>query len=156
MIEKIEPDQELPQLALDVWENEGGALGRGTLAPSGKGAMGGASKAPNVVRKWNAIVTFQRPFILDGFRHLQPGGAYSIHTEEERSGGSMAGTDTWRRIETTICLTHHGALEYVSVEPSALIAALHRDAAQGDSSSVSNTARTRLSTARTRNALRWR
>jgi len=99
-------------------------------------------------RIWNAVVTFKRPFILDGFGQVQPAGAYSVDTEEEKLGGSAEGVETWRRLDTRIRLIRNGTTKDVSVHPAALAAALERDNAQADDSSVENTAKSRLSVAR--------
>jgi hypothetical protein len=99
---------------------------------------------------------FDRPFILDGFGHIQPAGAYSIETQEEMLDRATTGAANWRRTDTRIGLVRDGATVYLSVDPGALVAALHRDAAQSDRSSAGNTAKSRLSTARSRNPIGWR
>ena len=103
-------------------------------------------------RTWNAVVIFQRPFILDGFGEIQPAGTYSIDTEEEKVTGSPGALEAWRRIDTRIGLRRYGSTEYISVHPNALIAALERDQAQADNSSIENTAKSRLFVARKLNS----
>ena len=170
---KSEADRPLSCVALDVWENEGGALAPGVhLEPSSEPDTAGGEEKPltlrgavtpgddiitqtSSVRTWNAVVSFRRPFILDGFGDIQPAGAYAIDTEEKLSRTPADG-ETWRRTDTKIRLVRYGVTKYVSVDPDALLAALHRDNAQSDSSSAENTAKARLSSARRLNALSWR
>jgi len=158
---------------LDIWENEGGALGpSANLEPSSENDTAAGEEKPlplggvlarggDIImeatsgRTWSAVVSFQRPFILDGFGDIQPAGAYSIDTEEKLSG-TPANGEKWRRTDTKIRLVRYGVTKYVSVDPDALLAALHRDNAQSDSSSARNTAKARLATARRLNALSWR
>lgn len=106
----------------------------------------------STVRTSNAVVTFQRPFILDGFGCIQPAGAYSIETNEEKLSALSGDCETWRHTDTKIRLMRQGVPEYISIEPDALLAALHRDTAQFDRSSLNNTARDRRITARRLNA----
>jgi len=149
------PAHRLERLALDGWENEGGALGPGQRFDPASRA-GRAVPHSLSVRTWSSLVMFDRPFILDGFGHIQPAGAYSIETQEEMLDRATTGAANWRRTDTRIGLVRDGATVYLSVDPGALVAALHRDAAQSDRSSAGNTAKSRLSTARSRNPIGWR
>lgn len=158
-------DEALSHIAIGVWESEGGALGQGAYRDAsrakdrwrdeGNSLMPGQASTTadaSTVRTWNAVVTFQRPFILDGFGRIQPAGAYSIDTKEEKLSGLPGDCETWRRTDTKIRLMRQGAPEYISIDPDALLAALQRDNAQSDKLSLKNTARARLATARRLNA----
>jgi hypothetical protein len=162
-------DEALSHVAIGVWENEGGALGQGQSCYASEENRachdernslipGQSSKKTDAstVRTWNAVVIFQRPFILDGFGDIQPAGAYSIATEEEKLSGLPADCETWHHASTKIQLLSRGAIKYISIDPDALVAALHRANAQSDRSSLKNTARNRLSTARRLNAFSGR
>ena len=88
-----------------------------------------------ITRTSSATVTFQRPFILDGFDQTQPAGSYVIDTDEEQIDSLLV--NAWRRIRTTIRLPQPGGIvEYLSVDPDALREALMRDGAQEDSDDV--------------------
>ena len=82
-------------------------------------------------RHTTATVTFQRPFILDGFEQLQPAGSYIVDTEEELIDTVLS--PGWKRTSTAMRLTRHGAIEQVPVDPEQLQEALRRDGAQADS-----------------------
>ena len=76
-------------------------------------------------------VTFRRPFRLSGFDSPQPAGTYRVDTQEELLQAlSFA---AWRRVATTMPLTHNGVTEFMPVDPSELDSALARDAAPDDS-----------------------
>jgi hypothetical protein len=78
-------------------------------------------------RRTKRTVTFNRPFILDGFDAPQPAGAYMVEIEEE-----VLGTMTfsaYRHMSTTIELRQPGCREYFPVDPQELDEALARDGA---------------------------
>jgi hypothetical protein len=78
-------------------------------------------------RRTKRTVTFNRPFILDGFDAPQPAGAYMVEIEEE-----VLGTMTfsaYRHMSTTIELRQPGLREYFPVDPQELAEALARDGA---------------------------
>ena len=169
MLRSPATDQALAHVAIGVWENEGGALGqrlscyaseengacrdgRNTLIP----AQSSTTTDGSTIRTRNAAVIFQRPFILDGFGDIQPAGVYSIDTEEEKLSGLPGDCETWRHTSTMIRLLRRGVIEYISIDPDALVAALQRDSAQSDRSSLKSTAGARLSTARKLNAFSGR
>jgi hypothetical protein len=81
-------------------------------------------------RHTSTTVTFQRPFILDGFEQLQPAGSYTLDMEEELLDALLS--PVWKRTSTAMRLTRHGAIEQVPVDPEQLNDALARDAAQPD------------------------
>jgi hypothetical protein len=78
-------------------------------------------------RRTKRTVTFNRPFILDGFDAPQPAGAYMVEIEEE-----VLGTMTfsaYRHMSTTIELRQPGCREYFPVDPQELDEVLARDGA---------------------------
>jgi hypothetical protein len=84
------------------------------------------------MRTTTKTVTFQRPFVLDGFPELLPAGTYTIETEEEPLDSMIVAA--WRRISTTLRVRVDGAIECRAIDPDALHKALIRDGAQGISS----------------------
>lgn len=78
-------------------------------------------------RRTKRIVTFSRPFILDGFDCVQPAGAYIVETEEEVLGSMTF--SAYRHMSTTIKLDQPGRREYFPVDPQDLKEALARDGA---------------------------
>jgi len=72
------------------------------------------------------IVTFQRPFSLDGFEEIQPAGSYTLDIEDELLDTLLS--PVWRRTSTALRLSRRGAIEQVPVDPEQLKDALARDA----------------------------
>ena len=102
------------------------------------------------------VVVFQRPFILDGFGNIEPAGFYSVGIEEEQLNDPSGAPEVWRRLGTSIRLIRHGMTEYVSVDPRALAAALERDTAQSNTSTLEKTAKSRRTIARKLNGFSLR
>jgi len=73
-------------------------------------------------------VTFQRPFVLDGFPELLPAGTYTVDTEEEQLDSLLV--VAWRRISTTLRVRVDGVVECRTIDPDALHEALMRDGAR--------------------------
>ncbi len=78
----------------------------------------------------STTVTFQRPFILDGFERLQEPGTYTVDTQEEQI--ETASFPAWHRTSTVMHLLHTGMEEHVTIDPDQLREALMRDGAQTD------------------------
>ena len=78
-------------------------------------------------------VAFRRPFILDGMDAVQPAGAYTVETKEEKIDTMLP--STWRQVRTVMCIRTAGAAKYILVKPEQLHEALMRDAAQQNPSS---------------------
>ena len=78
-------------------------------------------------RMTTRTVTFEHPFILDGFACEAPAGAYLVETEEESVDTllSMA----WKRASTVIRLRTVLGTQDVFIDPEQLNAALLRDRA---------------------------
>ena len=81
-----------------------------------------------MTRTTTKTVTFQRPFVLEGFAELLPAGTYTVDTEEEPLDSLLVAG--WRRISTTLRVRVDGAVECRAIEPDALHEALMRDGAQ--------------------------
>ena len=81
-------------------------------------------------RTTSTTVTFRRPFILDGFEHLQEPGIYTVDTNEEQI--ETLSFPAWHRTSTVIQLLRTGMIEHVSIDPDQLREALMRDGAQTD------------------------
>jgi hypothetical protein len=92
------------------------------------GATGGIRMS--TTRVASTMVTFVRPFILDGFEQLQPAGSYVVDTEEELIDSLLF--PAWKRLSTIIRVSRHGGIEYIPVSPDQLSDALVRDSAQQD------------------------
>lgn len=160
MLRNSEADETQSHVAIDVWEDEGGALCRypevpGEKEPLHKPSSAGSTHLPEV-RTWNAVVIFQKPFVLDRLGDIQPAGAYSIDTDEEHSNDLPADNEAWRRTDTKIRLMSQGMTGYISVDPYALLAALQRDNAQSDRLRFKSPAPARLLTLRNLNAFSLR
>lgn len=93
-------------------------------------------------------VTFQHPFVLDGFARDVPAGTYLVQTEEELMDTvlSMA----WKRASTLIRLRTATGTEDVFIDPNQLNAALLRDRAQRGAASSDAVVPTKAPSARTR------
>jgi hypothetical protein len=83
------------------------------------------------IRTNSRVVTFARPFFLDGIVEEQPAGSYVVETDEERV--ETASVEAWRRISTLIRLPGQpGSLvldQLIDIDPAELAAALERDGA---------------------------
>ena len=68
------------------------------------------------------MMTFPKPFVLEGVTGSSPAGKYEVTTEEEPLGDSM--TPAYRRVSTTIYIPlPHGRIgigQIVEVDPNAL------------------------------------
>lgn len=73
-------------------------------------------------------VTFNRPFVLDGFDRVEPAGSYTVETEEESL--DEVSFLAWRRVLTLIHIVHGAETAYVRIDPEDLRKALARDEAQ--------------------------
>ena len=81
-------------------------------------------------RTTSRTVTFQRPFILDGFARDVPAGTYLVETEEELMDTVLS--VAWKRASTVIRLRTATGTEDVFIDPEQLNAALLSDRAQQD------------------------
>ncbi len=99
-------------------------------------------------RTTTKTVTFQRPFLLEGFTELLPAGAYTIDTEEEQLDSLLV--VAWRRVSTILRVRANGTVECREIDPDALREALMRDGGQrlGDVSVARLSARVRFDRAR--------
>lgn len=79
-------------------------------------------------RMTSRTVTFQRPFILAGFSHLQPPGSYTVETEEEQI--DSISFPAWKRTMTIMHLKKGVTTEYHPIDPDELQEAMLRDEAQ--------------------------
>jgi hypothetical protein len=79
------------------------------------------------------MVTFARPFLLDGVDRTLPAGAYRVATDEELIEGLSF--PAYRRTATMVFLpvggAHSAAVEMVTIDPADLAAAQARDAEPG-------------------------
>jgi hypothetical protein len=80
------------------------------------------------------MMTFPKPFLLEGVTGFSPAGKYEVTTEEEPLGDSM--TPAYRRISTTIYIPlPHGRIgigQIVEVDPSVLSSILTRSEGPDD------------------------
>ena len=100
------------------------------------------------MRTTSRMVTFRRPFVLEGFPALLPAGDYLVDTDEKELDSMLF--QGWRRVSTRMRVRVDGAVEARPVDPEALLEALVRDGAQdkpGEPSSQS-TAKARFARAR--------
>jgi len=81
-------------------------------------------------RMKSKTVTFQRPFILAGFDHVQPPGRYTVETEEEQL--DSISFPVWKRTMTIMHLKDGLTTQYHQIDPDELQEALLRDGAQED------------------------
>lgn len=79
-------------------------------------------------RSKSVVVTFRRPFILDGFDKVLSAGNYIVDTEEEQI--DSISISAWRRVSTVICVRVDGTTEFRSINAAELKEALLRDDAQ--------------------------
>jgi hypothetical protein len=81
-----------------------------------------------MTRTRNRVVTFSRPFQLDGMDREQPAGSYAVEIDEEQLDASFA---AFRRVSTRIRVplaSGAASSEIVPISPDELDAALARDA----------------------------
>jgi hypothetical protein len=103
-------------------------------------------------RTTSKTVTFSRPFILDGFERVAPAGTYQVETEEELL--EDVSFPAWKRVMTSIELTHLGTTQHVWIDPAELHEALMRDGAQLASAVPEATAKVWRDKTRLENAAR--
>jgi hypothetical protein len=72
-------------------------------------------------------VTFRRDFQLPEMDRAYPPGTYQIETDDERL--DVLSTLAYRRVATRIRLHRPGAIEFLTISPEHLRAALASDAA---------------------------
>ena len=79
-------------------------------------------------RTTRKIVTFRRPFLLQGVDRTLPAGPYEVVTDEELIEGLSF--PVYRRLATMYvpAQSHLGSIEMVTIEPDPLRAAQDRDA----------------------------
>lgn len=113
------------------------------------------ARQPDIQRRTlRSAVSFERPFILDGLREVQPAGDYIVLFEQER-GAYRGGTiKSWRHVGTTIRLQRRGAFVDVMVAARDLQTALERDRAQSGNVAFEKRAIARRHTARKLNPFR--
>jgi len=82
------------------------------------------------LRTTSRMITFRRPFVLDGLDETQPAGTYTVQTDEEPIEGLSF--LAYRRVATVIFLPLRregsGSFQAIPVTPEALDAALAQDA----------------------------
>jgi hypothetical protein len=80
-------------------------------------------------RTTRTVVSFRRPFVIDGFEQELPAGDYTVETEEELVLG--VSFPVYRRVSTTFYVDRvpgrPGVTEGWRIEPDALDAARIRD-----------------------------
>jgi hypothetical protein len=81
-----------------------------------------------VTRMLSQIVTFRRPFVLDGFDQIEPAGTYTVDTEEESLDD--VSFPVWKRNATVMHILHANETAYVKIDPEDLRKALERGAPQ--------------------------
>ena len=80
-------------------------------------------------RTTRKMVTFRRPFLLQGVDRTLRAGAYEVVTDEELIEGLSF--PVYRRLATMMYVpaqSHPGSIEMVTIDPAALQAAQDRDA----------------------------
>jgi hypothetical protein len=83
-----------------------------------------------IARTREKMVSFTKPFVLEGVDHALPAGEYRVKTDEELIEGISF--PVYRRVATMIFVparTQRGSIEMIAIDPVALQAALDRDAA---------------------------
>ena len=83
-------------------------------------------------RTTGRTVTFQHPFVLDGFARAVPAGAYLVETEEELMDTVLS--LAWKRVSTVIRLRTGAGTQHFFIDPGQLEAALLRDQAPPETS----------------------
>lgn len=109
-----------------------------------------------VTRSSTQVVTFKRPFILNGFSQVEPSGIYIVSLLEEHVEPFTSAPESWRQVSLSIRLESDGAVRHIAVDPAALVAALERDQAQATHTSLRQVAKARHLTARNLNAFSGR
>jgi len=99
-------------------------------------------------RTTSRTVTFQYPFVLDGFARPVPAGSYLVETEEELMDTVLS--LAWKRVATVFRLQTGAGTEDYFVDPEQLEAALLRDQAPPETSAEAAAPAT-ASHSRTRN-----
>jgi len=81
-------------------------------------------------RSTSQTITFKNDFRLGGFKKTLPPGTYHVTTEEILLEGTLS--PAYRRTQTTLQLPpdRPGTVEYLTVSPCELDAAIERDTAQ--------------------------
>jgi hypothetical protein len=69
-------------------------------------------------RMTSKMVTFQRPFMLDGFSEAHAPGTYTVETEEEQLDTASVSTAAWKRTCTIIYLVKGISTEYWQIDPT--------------------------------------
>ena len=82
------------------------------------------------IRTTRAQVTFKAPFSLPELDGLQRAGTYVVETEEEVIEGNQH--TVYLRVATVLQINALGSTRFVTIDPTALEAALERDAATVD------------------------
>ena len=82
-----------------------------------------------LTRTRRKIVTFRRPFSLQGVGQMLPAGVYEVATDEEMIEGLSF--PVYRRVATTMLVpapSFKGSVEMLTIDPLDLAAAEDRDA----------------------------
>jgi hypothetical protein len=78
-----------------------------------------------IARTSRDMVTFRRPFLLEGIDRVLPAGTYEVVTDEELIEGlSFA---AFRRVATMMMVPTPTSVEMFAIEPAALVAAQRHD-----------------------------
>lgn len=78
-------------------------------------------------RSTSRLVTFEHPFVLDGFARSVPAGTYLVQTEEELMDTVLS--YAWKRASTAIRLPTATGTQDVFIDPDQLNTLLLRDRA---------------------------
>lgn len=78
-------------------------------------------------------VTFQHPFVLEGFARDVPAGTYLVETEDQLMDTLLS--QAWKRASTVIRLPTATGTQDIFIDPEQLNAALLRDRAHHDAES---------------------
>ncbi|WP_417461041.1 hypothetical protein [Kordiimonas sp.] len=82
-----------------------------------------------ITRTTENMVTFQHPFVVYGYKKSLPAGAYKVEYEEDLLPNLFI--PAFRRMQATLHLhaevAHPGVMEYLTITPKELEAALKRD-----------------------------
>ena len=86
-----------------------------------------------IARTRDKMVSFTKPFVLEGVDRPIPAGEYRVKTDEELI--EVISFPVYRRVATMIFVpaqSQRGTIEMVTIDPASLKAALDRDAAVDD------------------------